>query len=445
MMSESPYAVQNLPVDGAVSFFLEHGVKVLTPAGFDAFEGVYFIIGIATLLLIVVLLFVDDTTEGGKHFGGAVLLVWIGGWLLLYLLRYVELYVFETGAWIAILVALLIGTAYKYRKRRFPFSKRPQATRTRKTLVPPKNMETTVMKTPSDTNATPIAPARAKKIAAGLFRQKQRTAMEELESLPALGSVKEQVRDVAAFARTQLLRVRSGYGMVTMGQHLVFTGKPGTGKTTVARIIGRIYKELGLLSTGQFVEVGGRDLIAEWIGQTAPKVHEFFMKALGGVLFIDEAYALAAVDSFRDFGPEALATLLKLMEDHRDNIIVILAGYENEMEILLSKNPGLRSRFKTQIHFADYTTSELTLIFEGFCRENSYTLTHDAKVKAEKLFAELYTARDKNFGNGRTARNVFERSIMKQARRISAKKDASRQDLLTLYSADIPTRGEVKL
>ena len=265
-----------------------------------------------------------------------------------------------------------------------------------------------------------------------------RNAMAKLDALIGLASVKEQVRDVAAFMKVRAMREQAGLPLIDMGQHMVFTGNPGTGKTTVARIVGEIYRELGVLRKGHFTETDGRGLIAEYIGQTAEKTRQIVSEALDGVLFIDEAYALVPEDSFRDFGPEAVMTLLKMMEDHRDRLIVIIAGYEEEMDRLLATNPGLKSRFKTRVNFPDYAGPELALIFEQMCRDGFYIVDEDARGRITPLFSEMYADRGIHFGNGRAVRNAFERCLANQARRLAELKNPSKRDLQTLLAGDIP-------
>jgi SpoVK/Ycf46/Vps4 family AAA+-type ATPase len=263
-------------------------------------------------------------------------------------------------------------------------------------------------------------------------------ARAELDQLIGLGSVKQQVCDVIDLASVQTLRARKNLPKLEMSQHLVFTGGPGTGKTTVARIIGDIYRELGLLRSGHFTEVDGRGLIAEYLGQTAAKTEKVITEAMDGVLFIDEAYALAPETQHYDYGQEAIATLIKMMEDHRDRLIVILAGYENEMERLLASNPGLKSRFKTKIDFPDYEPAELFAIFEHLTEEQAYMLSSEASQKAMKLFSQMHAGRGDDFGNGRSVRNAFERAVMNQARRLASGKRPNRQQLQLITAEDIP-------
>jgi SpoVK/Ycf46/Vps4 family AAA+-type ATPase len=288
-----------------------------------------------------------------------------------------------------------------------------------------------------------IPSTRPKPSASRVKKAKKTGAGGELDQLIGLASVKQQVRDVIDLASVQTLRQRKGLPKLEMSQHLVFTGNPGTGKTTVARIIGDIYRELGLLRSGHFTEIDGRGLIAEYIGHTAAKTEKVIRDAMDGVLFIDEAYALVPGDISGDYGAEAIATLIKMMEDHRDRLIVILAGYEKEMERLLVSNPGLKSRFKTKIDFPDYEPAELFAIFEHLAEEQAYLLSSEASKKALALFAEMHAGRGEDFGNGRSVRNAFERAVMNQARRLVGVRRPNRKQLQLITAEDIPALKEL--
>ena len=205
-----------------------------------------------------------------------------------------------------------------------------------------------------------------------------------------------------------------------MSLHLVFLGNPGTGKTTVARLLAGIYHAIGVLSKGQLVEVDRSGLVAGFVGQTALKTGEVVQKALGGVLFIDEAYALASQDNANDFGREAIEVLLKGMEDHRDDLIVIVAGYTGPMEKFIHSNPGLESRFNKYLHFDDYDAGQLMEIFRSMCRKNGYSLSPEGEAWAEGALRTLYEERDENFGNARDVRNLFERAVARQSDRVAA-------------------------
>ena len=214
-------------------------------------------------------------------------------------------------------------------------------------------------------------------------------------------------------------------------------GNPGTGKTTVARLMAQIYCALGILSEGQLVEVDRAGLVAGYVGQTAVKTKEVLKQAYGGVLFIDEAYSLANGGT-NDFGPEAIDTILKEMEDKRDNLVVIVAGYDAPMEKFISSNPGLRSRFKNFIQFSDYTGDELYNIFAGLCAKHQYTLDEEARLSLRGYFNDLYQKRDKNFGNGRDVRNLFETIVTRQSGRVAHLSSPSDQEITTIKAEDLP-------
>ena len=261
---------------------------------------------------------------------------------------------------------------------------------------------------------------------------------KELDELIGLGSVKEEVRSLANFVKLQKQREAKGLKTAKVSYHLVFYGSPGTGKTTVARIVGRIYKDLGVLKKGHTVETDRAGLVAKYMGQTAQQTDTVVQKALDGVLFIDEAYSLVPEGgSGQDYGQEAIATILKRMEDYRDRLVVIIAGYKNEMQRFIDSNPGLQSRFNRYIDFPDYTGAELADIFKMYMKKNQYTLADDADDYLKEQFDYVVAHKDRNFGNARYARNVFEKSIQEQANRLSGRSNLSKSQLTELTIDDL--------
>jgi stage V sporulation protein K len=226
-------------------------------------------------------------------------------------------------------------------------------------------------------------------------------------------------------------------------RHIVFTGNPGTGKTTIARILGDIYKNLGVLSKGHFVEVDRSNLVAQYLGQTAPKTLAVVESALGGVLFIDEAYSLVPDGQSDIFGQEAVNTLLKMMEDYREDLVVVVAGYKGEMSRFIDSNPGLKSRFSRSIHFDDYSPSELTEIFKVRCEQYGYLFSEET-LKSIHDLVEQFESQVGELGNGRFVRNIFDRFIANQCNRLAVLGKPTVEELKTFLPTDIPTHEQLQ-
>lgn len=267
--------------------------------------------------------------------------------------------------------------------------------------------------------------------------------LAELNSLTGLQAVKQEVNALVNLIKVRKLREKMGLKPPSISLHLVFIGNPGTGKTTVARLLSGIYQSLGLLEKGHLVEVDRSGLVSGYVGHTALKVQEVVQKAMGGVLFIDEAYALTVGKGENDFGQEAVDTLIKVMEDHREELVVIVAGYPERMEEFLDSNPGLRSRFNKYLYFEDYKPEELVEILEGMCSKAEYRLSEEAMACAEKFFVERVENKAEIFANARDVRNYFEKAVANQAGRIVAM-DANVVDeatLQTLMAEDVRDIG----
>jgi SpoVK/Ycf46/Vps4 family AAA+-type ATPase len=261
-------------------------------------------------------------------------------------------------------------------------------------------------------------------------------ALEKLNSLIGLDNVKNAISDWVDQFKVFELRRKKNLKVPEMSYHMVFTGNPGTGKTTVGRIISQIYKALNIIDKGHLVEVDRSNLVAGYVGQTAIQTQEIIDKSIGGVLLIDEAYRLSD-EGPSDFGHEAIATLLKAMEDKRDSFAVIVAGYEKEMEKFIKSNPGLSSRFKTYIKFDDYNPDELMEIFDSMITNNDYVLSEDARISLNDFFNKLYQYKNENFGNGRDVRNIFEKTVTKHSTRLANISNPSDNDLKTIHKLDL--------
>ena len=265
--------------------------------------------------------------------------------------------------------------------------------------------------------------------------------MAQLDSLVGLDDVKKDIKNLMNLVKVRRLRKENGLPIPPMSLHMVFMGNPGTGKTTVARIISGLYAAIGVLEKGQLIEVDRSGLVAGYVGQTALKTQEVIKSALGGVLFIDEAYSLASGGE-NDFGREAIETILKAMEDHRDELIVVVAGYDGPMENFINSNPGLQSRFNKYFYFPDYNGEQLLHIFKGQCKKNGYALTEEAEAEAKAMFEELYENRGENFGNGRDVRNVFEDTVVRQSNRVAALDAPTKDDLMQFLPEDLRDADE---
>lgn len=264
----------------------------------------------------------------------------------------------------------------------------------------------------------------------------KRPTFADLDGLIGLDTVKEEVKTLRNYVLIQQEREKKGLKSTQVSYHCVFTGNPGTGKTTVARIVADVYRNLGVLKKGHLVETDRSGLVADYVGQTATKTNKIIDRALDGVLFIDEAYSLVG-GSDNDYGKEAIATLLKRMEDERDRLVVILAGYSDEMKQFIDSNPGLQSRFNRYIHFPDYNADELFQIFETNCQKNDYVMSEEAKTALKSLLDKAVAEKDKNFGNARFVRNLFEKTLEHQANRLSKQENLSKEMLTEITGSDL--------
>ena len=281
---------------------------------------------------------------------------------------------------------------------------------------------------------TPITPVISKKNTS--TRVSKPKAAKALESLIGLSSVKTEINSLTNYIKVQKMRQEKGMKVTPVSYHCVFTGNPGTGKTTVARIVSEIYKELGILSKGHLVETDRSGLVAEYVGQTAVKTNKIIDSALDGILFIDEAYSL--VDGGNsDYGKEAISTLLKRMEDDRNRLVVILAGYTDDMKRFIESNPGLQSRFNRYIEFPDYSADELYQIFLSNAKKYEYSLTEEAQAVLKAALDAAVNTKDKNFGNGRFVRNLFEKVVEHQANRLSSEAEVTSDTLASIEADDI--------
>lgn len=283
-----------------------------------------------------------------------------------------------------------------------------------------------------------ITPARSQDKQKELEEAREKSVneiMQELNALVGLARVKKLIFEITAFIAIQKRRQRERLATEPQVLHMIFKGNPGTGKTTVARYLGRLFKEIGVLQKGHLVEVERADLVGEYIGHTAQKTREMVKKAIGGIMFIDEAYSLARGGE-KDFGKEAIDALVKSMEDNKDSLIIILAGYQEEMQYFIDTNPGLRSRFPIQLSFPDYCIGELMDIADMMLKKRQYSLSNSAREEL-RLLMERKTRSHEHSGNARLTRNIIERAIRTQAVRLHGNPSYTREELMTITRDDV--------
>jgi stage V sporulation protein K len=267
--------------------------------------------------------------------------------------------------------------------------------------------------------------------------------LNKLDRLIGLKEVKDNVQDLIAFQKVQIIRRENGFNSPIQTLHMAFIGNPGTGKTTVARIVGHLYKHLGLLSKGHFIEVSRTDLISGYQGQTALKVQKIIQRAKGGVLFIDEAYSITENENTDSYGRECLTELTKALEDYREDLVVIVAGYKDPMLKFFKSNPGLKSRFNTFIEFKDYDPIELFEILQLMCSQNDYKINEDASSEIQEFLSKIVSSKEDNFSNGRFVRNIYNNLILEHAKRVALIENPIISDLQEIILQDVINNKEL--